>query len=318
MSDSCDVSFIVLIVILIAIAIILIIYFIRCSFKREPIIIYHNLNEAKSRIKRNEALIYETKVPFVNKYWCIKVYTKDGDKNINIVNDISNGDYPNTDVDDKLYIVITPNKYVYDMIVRKNKKAEYIFRPIFVNETENEYYIESNFYECCSEEYKVKRVEIKKSPFIKPVSLETIKINDNLSNKEFYLVKDFEKSALKILKMNGHESKQSVSVKLKENDITSNITSFTTEVLDNVTVGIVAIDHVMTKKCFRSEIKLNDESIITGEINNRLSNNDSEVIVRFIVKEIKNSMITENLYIDSETKLAPNPLTILPMKIYII
>src|SRR5438105_1139633 len=141
MNDSCDISFTIVIIILITFFVIILIYFIQLSSKKEPIIKIENLDEPRSKLKRNEALVYTTKIPFINKYWYIRIYeNRDADKR-SIANDISNGDFPNTDVNDKLCLIITSNKYLYDMIVRKFKNSEYLFKPIFINETENEYYI---------------------------------------------------------------------------------------------------------------------------------------------------------------------------------
>lgn len=293
-----DVLVIFIVILIFSIIIILSIWFFG-NIRTKQSVKKINITESEY-ISKDEAIVFNTKIPLIGQYWNIIPYEYSDNKKC-LSNYISSGNYVNNDLNDEICIIISNNKILYNNIVhfiKENNKENIIFIPIFVIDEKNKKY----GFECFNiNNYTIDKYIINKSSYTKPNK--TI-INYNHPRKFKNIeINPFE-NIHQFLKNKGYNIKEELSVIEELQEDGSDITVFKCDIKEKTKVIILCIDHAMTQKSLFSNIILNDTIEETGNIYKSNANYDSNTII-YMFNDITDKNIIEKLYIDPYTKLAP-------------
>ncbi len=251
-----------------------------------------------THLTEDDALVFMMNAPLEHDYWSVSGYELDPlDKKIPLSNYISIGNYFNTDVDDCICVILTPNKVLFKTItdkINKNKYGSHLikFIPIYHKYKEYSKYwfdiIGLNNENCYGKlNYNIKKYTINDALFIKPEIKNIIDIynpdriinfsKDYTRHKEQHYISDFDEMSKKLVIYKNYKILYELNVDFVKHEQGSDITKFKCIIPDDFKrsmIAVICLDHSMTKKSNYSYINFfysdkTNELIPTGNIFNR-------------------------------------------------
>jgi hypothetical protein len=321
----------------------------RCTIKTMPLAIdvENNLHFKKSvttlnrSLENNEALVLSGTVPFRYMYWSISTTSESNrsDGGERSGGRVSSLDIQNESNNDGIFIVLTRNKKVYDLVEAKikekwSKTSNYYklnIHPFYIEDicdVENlEVVVGIRDPEEILPQFTSELYSFSKLKFIKPTDYYSNDLTIDHSRKGQLSLSDFNTSCKSLIKR--YHLNRSGRIKTIPNypNVNSNMTEFSTKsfnVKPGQTLIVIGVDHHKNLGSHLSVIEVYDKegvnvkSLITGDSGNYYPYNHHPEIEIIELKDPGEYYVKECIYPDFKRKVMIPHEAVIPARVYIV